>query len=246
MLNIPFFFFFFFFFNDTATTEIYTLSLHDALPISCLLVAATTLGLRAFFTHVLEHRYTADQVLAGMQIVRNGIPVTVHRQPVPPPVEEPRATQLERIRARGRLRVGYLEDALPYAFFNGKGDLVGFDVEMAYRLAQEIGVELEFVPVDFVHMAEQLERAEFDLVMSGVAMTPRRAVAMAFSKPYLDEHLAFVVPDYRRKEFTTQEAIRALGRIRLGVLGLPYYVEKTRAYASDAEIILFDTRAELF
>src|SRR5437868_13246905 len=29
-----FFFFFFFFFNDTATTEIYTLSLHDALPIS--------------------------------------------------------------------------------------------------------------------------------------------------------------------------------------------------------------------
>src|ERR1039457_6614856 len=29
-----FFFFYFFFFNDTATTEIYTLSLHDALPIS--------------------------------------------------------------------------------------------------------------------------------------------------------------------------------------------------------------------
>src|SRR5688572_33501994 len=32
-----FFFFFFFFFNDTATTEIYTLSLHDALPISRLM-----------------------------------------------------------------------------------------------------------------------------------------------------------------------------------------------------------------
>src|ERR1022692_979111 len=35
-LHIIFFFFFFFFFNDTATTEIYTLSLHDALPISVL------------------------------------------------------------------------------------------------------------------------------------------------------------------------------------------------------------------
>src|SRR2546422_7952600 len=34
MFGVPFFFFFFFFFNDTATTEIYTLSLHDALPIS--------------------------------------------------------------------------------------------------------------------------------------------------------------------------------------------------------------------
>src|SRR5438874_3460035 len=36
----PFFFFFFFFFNDTATTEIYTLSLHDALPISCFSLCA--------------------------------------------------------------------------------------------------------------------------------------------------------------------------------------------------------------
>src|SRR5229473_8501390 len=34
IIDIAFFFFFFFFFNDTATTEIYTLSLHDALPIS--------------------------------------------------------------------------------------------------------------------------------------------------------------------------------------------------------------------
>src|SRR5947207_13824780 len=34
-LFFSYFFFFFFFFNDTATTEIYTLSLHDALPISC-------------------------------------------------------------------------------------------------------------------------------------------------------------------------------------------------------------------
>src|SRR5215813_15575172 len=32
-MSFSFFFFFFFFFNDTATTEIYTLSLHDALPI---------------------------------------------------------------------------------------------------------------------------------------------------------------------------------------------------------------------
>src|SRR2546427_4582589 len=35
--------FFFFFFNDTATTEIYTLSLHDALPISCVAETAGTL-----------------------------------------------------------------------------------------------------------------------------------------------------------------------------------------------------------
>src|SRR6266480_5741942 len=41
------FFFFFFFFNDTATTEIYTLSLHDALPISADAAPATRCGGRA-------------------------------------------------------------------------------------------------------------------------------------------------------------------------------------------------------
>src|SRR3712207_8713156 len=47
---------FFFFFNDTATTEIYTLSLHDALPISCLLRCGVTLSsYRAFST-----LFTAD------------------------------------------------------------------------------------------------------------------------------------------------------------------------------------------
>src|SRR3712207_9344228 len=46
--------FFFFFFNDTATTEIYTLSLHDALPISVLFVACVSGGIAS-----LNHRLLA-------------------------------------------------------------------------------------------------------------------------------------------------------------------------------------------
>ena len=38
------------------------------------------------------------------------------------------------------LRVGYNPDRLPFTFFNTAGDLVGFDVEMAHRLARELGV----------------------------------------------------------------------------------------------------------
>src|SRR6266496_6717831 len=43
----PQFFTFFFFFNDTATTEIYTLSLHDALPISCSCTCLSTVTCRS-------------------------------------------------------------------------------------------------------------------------------------------------------------------------------------------------------
>ena len=45
------------------------------------------------------------------------------------------------------LRVGYLPDNLPFAFFNAAGDLVGFDIEMAHTLARDLRVELEFVPI---------------------------------------------------------------------------------------------------
>src|SRR2546425_8447238 len=51
-MHIRFFFFFFFFFNDPATTEIYTLSLHDALPIS----SSTAARAKAEMTAVLNRR----------------------------------------------------------------------------------------------------------------------------------------------------------------------------------------------
>ena len=47
---------------------------------------------------------------------------------------------LQSIRDRGMLRVGYMPDALPFSFFNVKGELVGFDIELAHPLASELGV----------------------------------------------------------------------------------------------------------
>src|SRR3712207_7988263 len=61
----------FFFFNDTATTEIYTLSLHDALPISNGHVAAARLNLRAgdeLFCFKIAHDETLRKFSPGMQV----------------------------------------------------------------------------------------------------------------------------------------------------------------------------------
>ena len=96
--------------------------------------------------------------------------------------------------ARGVLRVGYLPDALPFAFVNQAGDLVGFDVELAHDLARELGVTLAFVPLDRDSMAAQLDAGYCDLVMSGVAVTTERARDLLLSDSYLDETMALVVP----------------------------------------------------
>ena len=122
--------------------------------------------------------------------------------------------------------MGYLPDALPFAFFNKAGDLVGFDIELAHQLAREMGVGLAFVPVDRHGLATQLAEGYCDIVMSGVAVTTNRALEILFSNSYLDETLAFVVPDDQREKYDTWDAIRAQPALKIAVPDVPYYVMK--------------------
>jgi len=55
---------------------------------------------------------------------------------------------IEKIKRRDILRVGYNPDIMPFAFFNKDGELVGYDIQMAYDLAKILNVSrIEFVPV---------------------------------------------------------------------------------------------------
>jgi Bacterial extracellular solute-binding proteins, family 3 len=89
----------------------------------------------------------------------------------------------------------------PYSYFNGRGDLVGFDVEMACALAGKLGLEIEFVPVPRERLAEVINAGLCDVIMGGIAVTTGRASEMVFSPPYIDETFSFVVPDHRRADF---------------------------------------------
>ena len=111
-------------------------------------------------------------------------------------------TLVERLHQRGVIRVGYFDDSLPYAFFNGRGELVGFDVEMAHQLGNDLGVSVEFVPVSRSVLSDGLDPALCDVLMTGVVVTAERALSVQFSESYLDETLAFVVPDHRVSEFS--------------------------------------------
>lgn len=136
--------------------------------------------------------------------MRTKVPATVHCTPPPAPADAPQQSGLARIRARGVLRVGYLPDNLPFAYFNAAGELVGLDVEMAHTLARDLRVGLEFVPIERWRMAEQLTAGDCDIMMSGVVVTPERAEVMAFSAPYLEQTVALLVKDHRCDEFSSR------------------------------------------
>ena len=84
---------------------------------------------------------------------------------------------------------------------------------------------------------ESIDPAVCDLVMTGAAVVADRAMQFLYSTPYLDETLAFIMPDHRRAEFSSWDDIRAMKRLRLAVPAAPYYIAKIRAELPNAEIV---------
>ena len=201
-------------------------------------MAIVTLGgVRVLFDRVLPIKYDKDKLLTGMAPLLARRPIAG----IPPAVRpEPDGGELlERIHSRGRVRVGYLEDGLPFVFTNARGELVGFDVEMAHELAGVLGVGLELVTLSRERLVEHVERGDCDLMMSGVAVTPDRARSLVFSDPYMDETLALLVLDHRRHEFESWDQLRRRGPLRIAVpTRVSYYREKIQELLPEA--ILFE------
>jgi Na+/H+-dicarboxylate symporter/ABC-type amino acid transport substrate-binding protein len=215
------------------------------LTITAILTIGVLGGARLFFGRALSHDYTKDKVLAGMQLLHQPVQAVVHKAPFTPAAPET-GPRLDVIRRRGLLTVGYLPDSLPYAFFNAAGDLVGFDVELAHRLATELNVRLEFVPIDRERAADEINAGECDIVMSGVAVTTLRASRMLFSTSYLDETMAFVVPDGLRNEFSSWDQLRLRPDLKLGIRDIPYYVQKVQERLPQAKLTILQELTPFF
>ena len=144
---------------------------------------------------------------------------------------------VDRVRQRGILRVGYFDDSLPYVYRSGAGELIGFDVEMAMQLAADLGVTAEFVLLPRAVLNTGLDPEECDIVMSGVVATTDRTIGVQFSASYLNETLAFLVPDHRVAAFSDWESIRSMAGLRVAVPATPYYMRKLRDELDNVEIV---------
>jgi len=214
--------------------------------VSLLLVVTALLGIRLGF-EAMGDDYQQYHRFVGLDFAGPTVPARVlDKAPDPLPPVDPGATVLERISARGRLRVGYRTDSLPWVFRNQEGRLVGFDAAMAHRLASDLHVSLEFVRTEPGAMAELLNSGYLDLAVSGIAVTPERLLQVAFTTPVVEETLAFVVPDHRRDDFTSWRHLRTLHGLRLAVPPAPYYRRKIARELPQAKLVEIATPRAFF
>ena len=209
-------------------------------------LTATVIGGTRTLLRLTPESYDKDRLLTAMEPLRDRGPAQVYGSGEAPPLPEVKTTVLARVRDSGRLRVAYFPDSLPYVFRNGRGELVGLDVEMAKQLARDLGVGIEFVELPRATLDQGLTPALCDLVMSGAVITTSRAERVLFTHPYLDETIAFVVRDHLAAKFSDWSTIRSMGPIRLGMPTLPYYEQKVRDELKDAVVVPFDDIDAMF
>jgi len=153
---------------------------------------------------------------------------------------------LESIIKRGKLRVGYNPENLPFSFINDKGELVGFDVELMHLLAREMGVDIEFIEWAYDSSAiKDFNQGKFDIAIGGLIVTPERLARLNFSNPYMDLTTAVVVEDYRRDAFTSWRVIDKELKTTLGMVG-EQRVQSMKRYLPDAEIVALKSYSEFF
>jgi ABC-type amino acid transport substrate-binding protein len=214
--------------------------------LSVVLTIAAVASTRAWLNASLEGAYDKDKVIEQMQLLEEPVEAVVLAEAAPNPVPlRPGQTRLDRIRQRGILRVGFRE-MLPFSYMNSRGELVGFDIEMTHRLADELGVTLEFVPIDIHRIADHLDADHCDVVMSGVAATTPRFEQMEFSTSYLDATIALVVPDHRRHDFSRRQKILAMEGVRVGLIGEAYWLRKLGEKAPNVEFVPLGSEREFF
>jgi Na+/H+-dicarboxylate symporter len=203
-------------------------------------------ALRSYFHFFVPEPPPRKEVLAGIQLMEKRVPYQVMAYLQDAPEEELAVTRMDYVRSRGVLRVGYRPSNLPCSFLSEDGDLVGFDVEMAHSLAEDLGVKLEFAPFRFEVLGEMLRAGQIDIAMSCIASLPDRYAQVSFSRPYLDLGLALIVPDYQRRLFSDLEALREIEDLTIGLVSSHYFVPRLRRLLPEAKIVYLEAAEDFF
>ncbi|HOO39449.1 MAG TPA: transporter substrate-binding domain-containing protein [Deltaproteobacteria bacterium] len=90
---------------------------------------------------------------------------------------------LEQVLKRGVLRVG-MSTFVPWAMKDKTGNLIGYEIDVAKRLAEDMGVKVEFIPTKWSGIIPALLTGKFDIIIGGMGIRPERNIKVNFSIPY--------------------------------------------------------------
>lgn len=128
-----------------------------------------------------------------------------------------KADTLSKIKANGKLVVGTAPGYPPFEFTvnkSGKSQVVGADIDLAKKIADEIGVELEIKAMDFDALIMALQSSKVDMVITSMTPTEERKKSVDFSDVYFEGTNSIIVNSNFSKDISKEDDLK---NIVLGV-----------------------------
>lgn len=132
----------------------------------------------------------------------------------------------DEIKKRGKIIIGIQGDNPPWGFVNSTGKQEGFDADVAALYAKDLGVTLEFMPLEVANRIPALTSGRVDALFATMAMFPDRAKAVQFTKPYVANIIVLVAP-----KTTVVKTNEDMGKLK--AISVP------RASAQDTQVTKF-------
>jgi polar amino acid transport system substrate-binding protein len=111
---------------------------------------------------------------------------------------------IETIKEEGVICIG-LSIFTPWSMRDVNDELIGFELDVGRELAKDMGVDVEFVPTAWDGIIPQLVAGNFDVIISGMTITPARNLTVNFTQPYAYSGLTILANKEMTDGFTLED-----------------------------------------
>jgi len=149
---------------------------------------------------------------------------------------------LDQVVQRGVLRVGF-STFVPWAMQDKKGEFIGYEIDVANRLAKDLGVKAQFEPTQWSGIIPALLSGKFDIIIGGMSIQPQRALKVNFTIPYEYSGMSIVADKAKAGKFKTLadfDKPDVVLAVRQGTTA----VDAAKKYMPKAQLKLFDQEAQ--
>mgnify|MGYP001815432365 CR=1 FL=1 len=151
---------------------------------------------------------------------------------------------VEKVLQKGVLRVG-MDTFVPWAMRDKTGQLIGFEIDVATRLAADMGVKVEFIPTKWSGIIPALLTGKFDVIIGGMGIIPSRNLKVNFTQPYDYSGMSLVANKKLASGFKTLEDFNHPDVVLAVKLGSTS-VMAAKKYIPQATLRQFDGEAQIF
>lgn len=115
-----------------------------------------------------------------------------------------RGSVIETIKERGVIKIG-MSIFKPWSMRDQNGELIGFELDVGRELAKDMGVDVEFIPTSWDGIIPALVSGKFDVIISGMSITPQRNLTISFSDPYAYSGMTILANREMTKGWTLED-----------------------------------------